>query len=182
MCKRPNEKTKLQTVRRILKHEITVSEAAQLHSLHSSSVRKWVDNYLHHGKAGLCKRYTHYSATFKLKVLKHMRQAGLSQRETALLFDIRERAAIGRWERQYHSGGLAALEPKPKGCKLMPAKPSASKPSISLPRPDEELSRDELLEELAYLRAENDYLKKLDALIQGRRATAQGKKPKSSRN
>lgn len=64
----------------------------------------------------------------------------------------------------------------------MPAKPSASKPSISLPRPDEELSRDELLEELAYLRAENDYLKKLDALIQGRRATAQGKKPKSSRN
>ena len=43
--------------------------------------------------------------------------------------------------------------------------------------PDEERSQKELLEELAYLRAENAYLKKLDALIQEEREAKSANRP-----
>ena len=101
---------------------------------------------------------------------------GLSRRQTEALFDIRESGVIGKWERQYHSGGLTALEPKRKG-----RRPMTKKPPSPPPPPDAERSHDELLEELAYLRAENAYLKKLDALIREKRATTRGKKPRSSK-
>lgn len=44
------------------------------------------------------------------------------------------------------------------------------------PQGDEAKSREELLAELAYLRMENDYLKKLEALTQARQ-TPNGRKP-----
>ena len=44
------------------------------------------------------------------------------------------------------------------------------------PLSDEDKSREELLAELAYLRMENDYLKKLEALTQARQ-TPNGRKP-----
>jgi transposase len=42
--------------------------------------------------------------------------------------------------------------------------------------PDENRSQKDLLKELEYLRAENAYLKKLDALIQEKKAAAQKKR------
>jgi acyl-CoA reductase-like NAD-dependent aldehyde dehydrogenase len=42
-------------------------------------------------------------------------------------------------------------------------------------------SQEELLKELAYLRAENAYLKKLDALIREKGAATRGKKPGPSK-
>ena len=41
---------------------------------------------------------------------------------------------------------------------------------------DSDKTREELLEELEYLRAENEYLKKLDALVQERKAQERKKK------
>jgi transposase len=49
---------------------------------------------------------------------------------------------------------------------MAPKKPTA-------PKPDEELTREELLDALADSRAEIAYLKKLDALIQEKKAAAQ---------
>ena len=46
----------------------------------------------------------------------------------------------------------------------------------SIKKDDSEKSREELLEELEYLRAENEYLKKLDALVQERKAQERKKK------
>jgi len=43
-------------------------------------------------------------------------------------------------------------------------------------RPDEQRTQEELLQELAYLRAENAYLKKLKALIDAERTQAPVKK------
>jgi len=54
------------------------------------------------------------------------------------------------------------------------------KPSPS-PPPDVERSQEELLKELAYLRAENAYLKKLDALTLEKGAATRGKKPRPSK-
>ena len=44
------------------------------------------------------------------------------------------------------------------------------------------MTAQEMAEELAYLRAENAYLKKLDALIQEEREAARGKKRKPSKD
>lgn len=50
-----------------------------------------------------------------------------------------------------------------------------------IPKPDEELTREELLKEVAYLRAETAFLKKLDALILEEQAATRGKKRKPSK-
>lgn len=59
-----------------------------------------------------------------------------------------------------------------------------AKKSVDLPPadvPERSMSQDELIEELLYLRAENAYLKKLDALIQEEEAAARSKKRKRSK-
>ncbi|MDN3702746.1 hypothetical protein QWY96_20855 [Vibrio artabrorum] len=50
------------------------------------------------------------------------------------------------------------------------------------PASDETRTQQELLDELAYLRAENAYLKKLRALIEAKQAAALQTKRKSSRD
>jgi|TARA_R110001606_G_scaffold318966_1_gene465857 transposase len=177
MGKQYDEKFKLLIAQQCLRRDASPGEVARQHGLDESIVRQWRDSYQQHGKLGLRRKYTHRSAAFKLTVLESVWRDGLSHRQAAVLFDIRERGAIGRWEQQYHSGGPSALTPKRKGRPPMTRKP----PSPPLP-PDEERSQEELLEELAYLRAENAYLKKLDALIQEKRAMTRDKKPKPSKD
>ncbi|MEQ6890588.1 IS3 family transposase [Halomonas sp. CS7] len=159
MSKRYDEWFKLQVAQQCLHDGTSLREVARQHGLDHSLVRTWQESYRQHGVEGLRTTYTHHSAAFKQQVLETMWREGLSRRQTEVLFDIRERGAIGRWERQYHSGGLTALEPKRKG-----RRPMTQKPPSPPPPPDDERSQDELLKELAYLRAENAYLKKLDAL------------------
>ncbi len=172
MSNRYDEWFKLQVAQQCLRDDISLREVARQHGLDHSQVRRWRDSYRQHGVVGLRKKYTPRSAAFKLQVLETMWRDGLSRRQTGALFDIRECGAIGRWERQYHSGGLTALEPKRKG-----RRPMTKKPPSPPPPPDDERSQEELLKELAYLRAENAYLKKLDALIREKRAATRGKKP-----
>ncbi len=174
--KQYDERFKLLVVQQCLREDTSLREVARQYCLDESSVRQWRDSYRQHGALGLRKKYSHRSAAFKLAVLERMWRDGLSQRQTAALFDIRERSAIGRWEQQYHSGGLNALAPKCKG-----RRPMAKKPPSPPPPPDEERSHEELLKELAYLRAENAYLKKLDALTREKRAAMRGRKPKPSK-
>lgn len=176
MSSRYNEDFKLRVVQQCLHDNTSLREVARQHGLDHSLVRTWRERYRQHGVAGLRKQYKHYSAAFKRKVLETMWRDGLSQRQAQAFFNIREMGAIGRWARQYHSSGLTALEPKPKGRRPMTKKPS----STPIP-PDGERSQEDLLEELAYLRAENAYLKKLDALIREKEEATRGKKPGASK-
>jgi len=103
----------------------------------------------------------------------------LSYGQVSAVFDLRGRGSVGRWERQYHGGGFDALQPRPKGRRpTMPnTKPIAAADAA---QPADERSRDELLRENEYLRAEVAYLKKLDELLRKKtRATAQPKPRKS---
>lgn len=176
---RYDEEYKLLVVQQCLHEGTSLREVARQHGLDHSLVRRWRDRYRQHGTLGRRGTYRHSSAAFKRAVLERLWRDGLSHRQAAALFDIREDGAIGRWERQYHSGGLSALAPKRKGRRPMPQKPPSPPPE---PLSDEERSHEELLKELAYLRAENAYLKKLDALIREKRTTTQGKKPKPSKD
>ena len=173
-----SDQFKLQVVQQYLYGKVGLKETARHFGLDYSMVRRWVEQCRQHGPSGLRQTRRHYSPAFKREVLEKMWRDGLSIRQTEILFDIRAAGAIGRWERQYHSGGLTALEPERTGRRPMPQKPPSPPPE---PPSDAERSHEELLEELAYLRAENAYLKKLDALTREKRATTRGKKPKPSK-
>lgn len=138
-----------------------------------STVRKWVSIHAAHGLAGLEKKFSRYDATFKLSVLRRMWEDGLSHRQAAAVFNIRNKSLIADWERRYEHGGIEALAFRRKGRPgSMPSPtdeprrcpPHAGEPQ-ALPGEDRR-SREELLAELAYLRMENAYLKKLKALTQ----------------
>jgi transposase len=90
------------------------------------------------------------------------------------VFDIRDANRIAQWKGQYDSGGIEALTPRRRG---LPVK-QPKRPAVHSPKTDEARTREDLLKELNYLRMENAYLKKLDALIQADKLAAQHKKRK----
>lgn len=173
------ESFKLLVVRQHLSESVGVKTLATRHGLDHATVRRWVESYGQHGIQGLRKKFSHYSATFKLSVLKRMWRDDLSRREVAILFDLRGgHSAVAIWERQYHAGGPEALEPKPRGpSKTMPAPKST--PAVQ-PHTDDARTLKALREENEYLRAEVAYLKKLDALVRANRQAAQNKRKPSS--
>lgn len=146
-----------------------------------STVRKWVASFAQHGLAGLEKKFSHYDADFRLSVLERMWKDGLSRREAAVLFNIRSAGCLTVWERLYERGGLAALAPRRKGRRRsMPKRPVPVSPTPPAAHTgtDEAKSREVLLAELNYLRMENAYLKKLEALTQARHARTRSKPSK----
>lgn len=151
---------------------------ARKYDVDHATVRKWVHGYQMHGDAALRKKSAHYSAQFKLSVLQRMWDEELSHRQTLVLFDIRGGvAALNTWERQYHEGGLEALEPKRAGRpKKMPAPKPPRPPKPSSTCADEAQTLQQLREEVEYLRAEVAYLKKLDALVRAQQPTAPKKR------
>lgn len=138
------------------------ASAASKCGVDAATVRKWVALYQAHGDAGLSGKYDHYDAAFRLSVLERMWREGLSYRQTAALFNIRNAGCLAGWEKRYHAGGIEALGPRPRGRPMskLPA------PAVPVAASDEAKSREELLAELKQLRMENAYLKKLKALTQ----------------
>lgn len=171
-----DEKLKLRIVRLYMSGRCTRTELSHRYKLDKSMIGRWLASYRRHGVFGVRKKYTFHSARFKLSVLKRMWAKGLSRSETESFFDLRQNGVVARWERQYHAGGLEGLEPKPRGHrkKKMPEPPRAPKPSSS--QSEGSRSREQLLEEVEYLRAEVAYLKKLNALVQAKGSAVQKKR------
>jgi transposase len=170
-----DERFKLSVLQQYLDGEGGYVALAHQHGLAHSLVRRWVERVRAHGTEAFRKKFSHYGAEFKLLVLRHMWENELSYGQTAVQFDIRNPGILGVWERSFHSGGLDALKPRPRGRPAAMAVPTA-KPDT--PSDDEKRSREELLAELDYLRMENAYLKKLQALVQARPKQAPPKKRK----
>ncbi len=80
----------------------------------------------------------------------------LSVSQAALKFNISSPALLSVWRTAYAQHGMIGLTSKAKGSKAM------SNPYI-INKPDDEKTTEELKREKEYLRAENAYLKKLDA-------------------
>ena len=138
-----------------------VSTAKQF-GLDEKIISKWVQQYQSGGIDAIRPKTTKtkYSANFKYKAIALMLAEGLSQSQTALKFHISSPALISHWHKAYRLYGMSGLTSKYKGSTLM-------KPPIAS-KPDDEKTPTELKRELQYLRAENAYLKKLDALLRER--------------
>ncbi len=169
------EQFKLSVIEDYLSGTRSYQEVAKAYGLDRSMVRRWIATYKIHGVASLQKKYRHYSVKFKLGALKHMQEHSLSHRETAAHFDICSIGILRAWEHQYDAGGIAALLPRPKGRPKQMDQSTNTPPTLGN---HEERTREELLEELNYLRMENAYLKKLRALIQANQQATLRKKRK----
>lgn len=125
-------------------------------------IRKWIDHHDASGVKGLLpKRYLYYTKEFKLTVVKAYKEKGLSLRDCCLQFNIPTQSTIVSWARKYEQLGLDGLkEQKGRPMTMKKEKLVSKKKAEPLTRL-EELERENL-----YLRAEIDFLKKLDALTQ----------------
>jgi transposase len=124
----------------------------------------WVDSYKVHGRSGLSfKNKLSYTGEFKLSVLQEMRSEGLSLHQLSVKYLISP-SVLSTWKHEYIEGGATALfmkKRKGRPPKAGNKQKATQKTSLS----DEE----KLVKENELLRAENDYLKKLQALIQNQK-------------
>ena len=125
------------------------------------TVIEWCARYEAGGTDQLVRVNRRYTPEFKKKVIEYRWDHGLSLMQTAVQFQIPHQCVVYRWERNYLERGMSGLLPKKKGRPgKMPKKPKRK----------ENLTRMEKLEaENAQLRMENEFLKKLDALVQQRK-------------
>ncbi len=99
-------------------------------------------------------RNKRYTPEFKKLVVETMQREGLSYRETSQRFEINSHHRIQDWERIYLTEGPEGFTIERRG------RGSTGRP-MKLPKEVE----GELLAEVQRLRAENEYLKKLQALV-----------------
>ena len=95
-----------------------------------------------------------YTPEFKKLVVETMQEEKLSYSETCRRFEVNSRDQIKSWERIYLTEGPEGLAIERRG------RGSAGRPK-KLPKAVEE----DLLAEVQRLRAENEYLKNLQALV-----------------
>ncbi len=167
---------KLEIVERYLKGNIGIKRLAEKYHVSFSDVQKWRDAYQEHGVAGLNTTHGTYTGDFKVSVVEYMHGTGASIRKTAAHFNIPSFRSVSQWERIYREQGKEALYKEQRG--------RTSKMGTKRPRKlkaDAEAGED-LLAEVQRLRMENEYLKKLNALIQKRERSEKPTKRLSLRN
>jgi transposase len=140
----------------------SITALAKKWGLSLSLVTRWLDRYSTSGSEGLLPKITHYrSMEFKLKVVKSYINEGLSLRDCCSRYGIAAESSVLFWVRSYERSGIAGLREQRGRPKVM----KKDKP----PKKTAPLTRlEELEKENLYLRAENELLKKLEALAHQR--------------
>jgi transposase len=133
---------KLKAVLCILDKGSSKGAVAKQFGVAHGDIQKLVDAYKVHGIDGL----TSKRFTYTQHVIEYMYANGLSARNTATIFNIAEHVTVLKWERIYSKEGPEALY--------------------------RENAEKELITEVQRLRMENEYLKKLIALVQEREESA----------
>ena len=167
---------KLEAVIRVVESGMGCESSARIMGVHHSMVEQWVARYRQFGPEGLLLKHGSYSGAFKVSVIEYMHNNHLSLFQAAVKFGIPTHTTVGKWERIYYEEGPQGLYQDNRGRK---SKMSSDKPrKKKLSKETEE----DLIAEVQRLRMENEYLKKLQALVQERIARENGKEPPSSMN
>lgn len=156
---------------------ISQTEYANQMDVTRSQFQYWLKLYEMHGESAFTNGYTNFPASFKLDVLNHMAQSEASLMDTAALFKLSNYSVLHSWQKKMETGGLEALESKKKG------RPSMKKDSnSSTKRSVVEGSVEALEERIKQLEMENEYLKKLNALVRNKEKSPNKTKRKPSGN
>lgn len=160
MSKYSNE-LKLAVVKYYLEEHHSLSDCSKKFNIkHVEQIRKWIKKYELHGAEGLLKRFkSSYDGNFKQNVVEYMHNNHLSAVETAYYFNLGNNYIVNKWERIYYEEGPQGLYRESRG---RPRKMSSKKKEKNVNE------NEDLLAEVQRLRMENEYLKKLNALVQER--------------
>jgi len=131
----------------------SINQIAKKYQIGWTVLQVCLRRYQKHGEKGLYPHAYGWSAQQKIEALNYMHENHLSFTETGVLLGISNRT-IWDWEKRYLENGMSGLEDKNKG----------RKPRVQKPKPPK-TRLEELEEENLNLRIENEYLKKLNALV-----------------
>ena len=162
MSKYSNE-FKLEVVKYYLEEQHSYRECCRKFNIPSMTpIKKWVNKYEMYGPEGIVRRInSSYDGNFKQNVVEYMHSNHLSATETATYYRLAGADIVLRWERIYYEEGPQGLYVERRGRSInMSAKPKKKKLNKDV--------EEDLIEEVQRLRMENEYLKKLNALVQER--------------
>lgn len=162
-----SRKLKIVIAKRYLGGETSVKLSRE-YNIGTSQIKYWGTVYSFNNEHSFLPPVSAYSAEDKLKVLTRMQTEEWSLRHTSAFFNLSSSGTLFVWLRNYESFGVEGLRPKKRGTPMKNKTSTTSKPTS-------EMTTSELRDELEYLRAENDVLKKFDALLQEKRSKAKKK-------
>ena len=165
---------KLEAVLRVVEYEMSCGASAKILGVHCSMVERWVARYKQFSPEGLLLKRGSYDGAFKVSVIEYMHENHLSLAWTAAKFGIPNHDTVGKWERIYYEEGTQGLYKENRGRKSIMGS--------NKPRKINKETKEDLIAEVQRLRMENEYLKKLNALVQERIARENGKESPSSTN
>ena len=161
MSKYSNE-FKLEVVKYCIEKHHGAKSASKYFGIPShENVRQWCKKYELYGAEGIAKNLkSSYDGVFKQNVVEYMHTNHLSATETAMHFRLNTHVVL-KWERIYYEEGQQGLYIERRGrSKNMSSKQKKKKLDKAV--------EEDLIAENQRLRMENEYLKKLNALVQER--------------
>ena len=167
---------RLEAVLRVVEEGMSVRKSAKILGTAYEHVRRWVMRYEQFGSEGLSVKHGSYSGAFKVTVIEYMHENHLSLSQAAVKFGVPCDATVGKWERIYYEEGPQGLYQDNRGRKSNMSSDKPRKKKL------DKKTEEDLIAEVQRLRMENEYLKKLQALVQERIAQENGKEPPSSMN
>lgn len=139
-------------------------EAAAHFGVGRTTLRRWVAAYQLHGTDGLTWKAGQFSPEFRLRVVMAVIRDKLSLREATAKFNLSGESTVYQWLKCYQTGGIDALFSLRQGRKKL--EKDITPPPLTTDIPAEQLTDEQKLAEIRFLRAQVDYLKKLQALAQ----------------
>ena len=155
---------KLECIRKYKSGERIDDPGGCKHSTFRHTVVRWVRIYDSVGEAGLEHRFK--MKTWQDKLALVQRVVDGESLQSVSIDNAIEESLLSKWYKIYQESGIDGLKLDKRGRPPKMAKKSKTS--------NEAKTKEELEKELEYLRAENEYLKKLSALVQKRK----GRQPK----
>lgn len=164
---------KLSAIHYFLSGHAGIDGTAKHFSIAPTNLRRWVARYQHHGEQALLPRgHRRYSSDFRVQVAHYdLAHPGESYAAVAARFNLTSYKTVESWARQYSLKGHYAFPPENSTRSIRMSDKAKS------PKPAGSMTEKELLKELEYLRAENDYLKVMQEIILEKKRREREKKP-----
>lgn len=154
---------KMEIVHAALNSKNSVESLSKAYGIEESNIRKWIGGYKQSGVEGVERSRLKFNPEFRLQVITDLRENHLAYRAAAVKYNIGAPSTIRKWERIYLEEGYEGLKKNNAGrASVATGSDKGRKPIFK-----KELHED-LIAENQRLKMENEYLKKLNALIRAK--------------
>ena len=148
------------TIAKLCLNGVSSRHLAKQYSISSTQISYWTQVFSIHGNQSFLPTTHASTAHTKLQALNLMWSNDWSLTHTSAVLNLSTPGILSVWRKKFSEQGINGLKTKPTG--RLPMKQQSQHTT----KPENEMTFEELKEELAYLRAENAILKKLEELEQ----------------